>query len=797
MFRFLLKPSFLVISFVVCVNGQASLIEQFQVFDNENKDYWSVENNLRVGDYQFGDRTFTFSSIPDKYTGSEWIKTANASKSFTENPLLKFYTTENVKVLIALDNRLNKLSWMTDWEDTGEDIVNDESTPRSFSLYARDFDADSWVELGSVNQSSGTSNYTVILFNPDFSQNTPDPIVFEDRFDVALGSPVTSASATVTGLTSDLNISIENGMYSINNSPFTSAAATVKNNDNINIRVNSSTEFASVSSALLHLGSEVYDFNVRTINDPDSGWAELPVLLASITPPTFPDNDFNILDYGATGDDLTDCTAAFKSAIQACSDAGGGRVIVPEGIYRTGAIHLLSNVNLHVTVNATIKFSTNPEDYLPVVYTRFEGTECYNYSPCIYAFEQTNIAVTGSGTLNGMGSNNNWWSWTGKDDSDVSALRTMGENNVPVSERIFGSGHYIRPNMIQPYRCKNVLIDSVTILNSPMWHIHPVLSENITVSNVHVTGHGPNNDGCNPESCTGVLIKNCYFDTGDDCIAIKSGRNADGRRVNVPSSRIIIQNCIMKDGHGGVVVGSEISGGVNHVFAEDCIMDSPNLERALRIKTNSIRGGLIEKIFLRNIEVGQVSDAVIRINFYYGEGDISTFDPIVRDIDIKNLTCDKAPAGLRFDGYERSLIKNIRLSNCEFRSISSPFLINNYQNLCLDSVVINGTEYHKIKQPFGATVIQHTNNIKKEQALRIYPNPLNTGQKLFVSNNEKAPCSVVVTDISGHIIYGKSFGSDNSDEIIIEPGLLNLNSGLYIVKARSGNGVKSAPLIVR
>ena len=183
----------------------------------------------------------------------------------------------------------------------------------------------------------------------------------------------------------------------------------------------------------------------------------------------------------------------------------------------------------------------------------------------------------------------------------------MAEKGVAVSERIFGEGHYLRPQFIQPYRCQNVLIDGVSIVNSPMWEIHPVLCTNVTVRNVKISSHGPNNDGCDPESCTDVLIENCIFDTGDDCIAIKSGRNADGRRLNAPTKNVIVRGCQMKDGHGGITIGSEISGGVSWVFGENCKMDSPNLDHALRVKNNAMRGGLLENFHFRNLEVGQVA----------------------------------------------------------------------------------------------------------------------------------------------------------------------------------------------
>ncbi|MHC4542063.1 MAG: glycoside hydrolase family 28 protein, partial [Planctomycetota bacterium] len=266
----------------------------------------------------------------------------------------------------------------------------------------------------------------------------------------------------------------------------------------------------------------------------------------------------------------------------------------------------------------------------------------------------------------------------------------QGEKGVPVRQRLFGAGKQLRPNMIQPVKCKNVLIEGVTIKNSPMWHINPVLSTNVIVRNVRVIGHGPNNDGCNPESSRDVLVEGCYFDTGDDCIAIKAGRNNDGRRVNTPSENIVIRNCQMRDGHGGVVIGSETSGGTRNVFAENCTMDSPNLDRALRIKTNSVRGGVIENIYLRNVTIGQVAEAVLKVNFLYGEGDAGDFLPTVRNINMENVTSKKSKYALSITGYERSPITGIHLTNCTFDNVDRPNVLVGAKNLTLTNVKING-----------------------------------------------------------------------------------------------------------
>ena len=427
----------------------------------------------------------------------------------------------------------------------------------------------------------------------------------------------------------------------------------------------------------------------------EQGWQMMPEILKRIKQPVFPAKEYMITNYGAVGDGNKDCTQAFKKAIDACSRAGGGKVVVPKGTYLTGAIHLKSNVNLYLAKDAVINFSTKPEDYLPVVYTRFEGTECMNYSPLIYAYEQENIAITGEGTLNGNADNTNWWAWKGTQKNDVTTLVDQAEKQVPVSQRIYGQGHMLRSNMIQPYKCKNILIEGVTIKNGPMWHINPVLSSNITVRNVTVVGNGPNNDGCDPESCKDVLIEKCYFNTGDDCIAIKSGRNADGRRVNVASENIIVRGCTMKDGHGGVVLGSEISGSARNVFVEDCLMSSPNLDIALRFKTNSVRGGVVENIFMRNVTIPQVREAALKIDFYYQEGDTGSYTPIVQNIFLTNVHSQKSMYPWYMKGYSRSPIKNVILKDCVFENTQKEGVAEAVENF----VILSGKDNSQSEQP--------------------------------------------------------------------------------------------------
>ena len=438
----------------------------------------------------------------------------------------------------------------------------------------------------------------------------------------------------------------------------------------------------------------------------DSPWAEVPQILQRIQPPQFPDRGWNVLKFGAVGDNKTDCTAALRAAIAACHSAGGGSVVVPAGDYLTGAIHLLSGVNLHIQKGATIRFSRDPRAY-PLVFTRWEGTELMNFSPFVYAFQQQDIAVTGEGTLDGNSDCEHWWPWKGaqkcgwkhgdpEQSRDRNLLHDMAEKALPVDQRVFGSDHYLRPQFIQPYLCKNVLIEGVTLLNSPMWQVHPVMCTNVIVRNLTISSDGPNTDGCDPESCDGVLIENCVFNTGDDCIAIKSGRNADGRRLHTPSQNIIVRGCHMKNGHGGVTIGSEISGGTKNIFIENCHMDSPHLDDALRIKNNAMRGGIVENIFARNIEVGQVAVAGLSIDFHYEEGAAGNFSPVVRNVDIRALNVENTKHAVFLRGLEKSPIENIRLTDCVFANAAEPSVVEDTKGISLSNVRVNGKVVDKL-----------------------------------------------------------------------------------------------------
>ncbi|WP_264530427.1 glycoside hydrolase family 28 protein [Flavobacterium sp. N502540] len=433
-------------------------------------------------------------------------------------------------------------------------------------------------------------------------------------------------------------------------------------------------------------------------------WKNKDLIVKSISKTRFLDKTYSINDFGAVADGKTLNTLAFEKAIKACAQNGGGKVLIPDGKYVTGAIHLESNVNLHLDDHAEVLFSIDPKEY-PIVHTSFEGTELMNYSPLIYAKNKTNIAITGKGTLNGQADATNWWIWSGgkdygwkkgipsqNDPQNRAVLIDMAENGVPIKERIFGEGRYLRPNFMEFFECSTILVKDVTIINAPFWILHPLKSNNIIIDGVTVNSHGPNNDGCDPEYSQNVLIKNCTFNTGDDCIAIKAGRDGDGRRVAIPSKNIIVQNCKMIDGHGGVVIGSEISAGVNTIFVEDCVMDSPNLDRAIRIKTNSKRGGVIENVFVRNLEVGTVKECVLKLNMFYNVYGSQTgnFIPIIRNISLENINVKNGGKyGVWAEGYEQSPVENITLINVVIQKVDSVHLLKNVKNIQFINTYIN------------------------------------------------------------------------------------------------------------
>jgi polygalacturonase len=389
-----------------------------------------------------------------------------------------------------------------------------------------------------------------------------------------------------------------------------------------------------------------------------------PFAMSSLARPQIPDGVFDIRAFGALPDGKTKATAAFRQAIAKASAAGGGTVLVPPGQWLTGPIHLASNINLHVAEGATLLFSQDFADYLPPVLTRWEGQEMFGYSPLIYARDCQNIAITGGGKLDGRGAA--WWPWKKTQQESAIKLYEMVTSGVPTEQRVMASEGGLRPSFIQTVGCKNVLIEGVTLTNGPFWTIHPVYSENVIVRRVRVQTSGPNNDGCNPDSSKNVLIEDSFFSTGDDCVVIKAGLNEDGWRVGKPSENIVVRRLHGEAGHGGVVVGSEMSGGVRNVWVTDS--DFVGTDRGLRIKSMRGRGGVIENVFYENVRHRDIRLMVVELTTFYASSTLkpkTDTPPTIRNIHVKNISARGAKQAIDIVGLAEVPIRDVSFENVD------------------------------------------------------------------------------------------------------------------------------------
>lgn len=378
--------------------------------------------------------------------------------------------------------------------------------------------------------------------------------------------------------------------------------------------------------------------------------------------PTIPPDTLHIHNFGAKGDGQYDNTHILQAAIDSCHLMGGGTIIVAAGTYFSKAIYLKSNVELHLAAGSEILFSNKPADYLPPVFTRWEGIECYNYSPLIYARGCTNIAITGTGKLNGNGKN--WWHWAKNGQKETLArLYDMVIAGIPVEERILITSQdtsYLRPSFIQFIDCQKILLQDYTISDGPMWTNHFVYCKDVTAQRLHVETVGTNNDGITPDASENILIDSCFFSTGDDCIVIKSGLNEDGWRVNKASRNIWIRNCHTQYGHGGVVIGSEMSGGVENVYVENCYFN--NTDRGIRVKSMKGRGGYVRNIHVKNITMENIKYEAILLNMQYPSSSIAPRGdslPIFSHIYINNINASGGTDGIKMTGLPEMPIQDI------------------------------------------------------------------------------------------------------------------------------------------
>lgn len=419
---------------------------------------------------------------------------------------------------------------------------------------------------------------------------------------------------------------------------------------------------------------------------------EAPFEMPAIPVPDFSECErMSIAEFGAVPGDQPGTTRAIAEAIGWAHEAGGGVVVIPEGNWITGAIHLKSHVNLHLEAGAILTFSANPEDYLPAVRTTWEGLECYNYSPLIYAFECRNVAITGEGTL--RANLEVWETWYGRPEPHMEALKRLyhlAARDVPVSERrMVGEEAHLRPQFIQFNRCENVLLEGVSIENSPFWVIHPFLSKNIVIRKVRVKAHGHNNDGVDPEMSQNVLIEDCLFDQGDDAIAIKSGRNRDAWRLNTPSKNIVVRNCVVRNGHQLLAIGSELSGGVENVLIENCEVDKEieTVGHLLYIKTNERRGGFVKNIHMRGISSGDLRHGVLGIEtdvLYQWRDLVPTYEvrlTPISEIHLENVTAGEVRYVTRIEGQAAEPVGRVSLKNVTTGAVSETA----FQNRNVDS----------------------------------------------------------------------------------------------------------------
>jgi polygalacturonase len=429
---------------------------------------------------------------------------------------------------------------------------------------------------------------------------------------------------------------------------------------------------------------------------------EAPFKMPELQVNVFPNRLYNIQQYGAVEGGNTINTALIDSLIKLCHQAGGGTVLVPAGKWLTGKIHLLSNIRLHIAENAELIFSDEFADYLPAVQSSWEGMECYNYSPLIYAINQQNITLSGPGKLYAKVAK--WAPWYERPPAHLEGLKTlyaMSAAKLPVEQRQMATNDYnFRPQFIQFNRCKNIVIENLRIVNSPFWTVHLYLCDGVIVRGLNIWAHGHNNDGIDPEMTKNLLIEHCVFDQGDDAIAIKAGRDHDGWRLNQATEHIVIRNCTIKDGHQMVAIGSEISAGIKDVYIHHCTAESKNetaLNNIIFLKTNNGRGGFIENIYVDHIKAGKVLGSVMGI---------------ATDVFYQWKTLVPVP------DKKISVIRNIHMSQIEVDEVKMPFDLSGDAELPIQNVSVKDIFIKKAanKESSIQQVINYTaENIKVDQ----------------------------------------------------------------------------------
>lgn len=457
----------------------------------------------------------------------------------------------------------------------------------------------------------------------------------------------------------------------------------------------------------------VFVVNSQNINKYSNLYTDLPFSMEQVVVPVFPDLTYSINDYGGIGDGVYLNTNAFTKAIDALSKKGGGTLTVAGGIWLTGPITLKSNINLHLEEGAILLFSKNYDDY-PLIDTYFEGLVTKRCISPINGRGLENIAITGKGIIDGSGEawrpvkkvkmtseqwkqllasggvlNDTKDTWYPSQKSLEGALRTSNFNvpdNIKTDEEWNSVKDFLRPVMIGLIECKKVLLQGVVFQNSPAWNIHPLMCQDVTIDDVTIRNpwYSQNGDGIDVESCKNVIIVNSSFDVGDDAICIKSGKDEQGRKRGLPTENLIVDNCTVFHGHGGFVIGSEMSGGARNIKVSNCSFIGTDV--GLRFKSNRGRGGIVENIFVDNIKMINIPTEAILFDIFYNgksavelleEGDsataisyqpVSIETPVFRKISFTNITCEGARRAIFFNGLPEMNIQDISLKNVTITS---------------------------------------------------------------------------------------------------------------------------------
>lgn len=419
-------------------------------------------------------------------------------------------------------------------------------------------------------------------------------------------------------------------------------------------------------------------------------WDQALNIVESIKLPVFQGYEYPITDFDV---DSSNALPAIESAIKKANLEGGGKVIIPEGKWFVkGPIHLKSNINLHISENAELTFSNNPKHYIPQVLTRWEGTEAFNISPLIYAYQVHNVAITGKGVINGN-AKKGFATWRDEQEKAQNRLRKMGAEGTPVYERVFGLDDYLRPSFIQFYSSSRILIEGITLRNSPMWVNHIIYSSHITVRGVTVKSYRLNNDGVVLDSSTLALIENNNFSTGDDSIVIKSGRDQDGWRVGKPSEDIVIRENYM-EGHNALAIGSEMSGGVQNIYMRNNQLGE--VASAIYFKSNLDRGGFIRNVLVKDTEVDK-ADILLRFHTNYHSHRGGNHPAEYTNFLIENVKANNANVGIEILGIKEKPSRNIVIRNLEILEAEIPQKVKHVEKLFYENVEINGRNISRPK----------------------------------------------------------------------------------------------------